>query len=104
MKPAVGAMGTSTTAAANRMATAGGGSFWHEILGAFSPNRGISKAALRFIIAFQIAVLLVVWLTSTYVFLPTPMVLSPAFVDSWLHHARCLVLLVSFLLNVSAMP
>src|SRR4029077_2304056 len=73
MKPAAGAMGTSTTVAANHMATAGRGSFWHEILGAFSPNRVISKAALRFIVAFQIAVLLVVWATSTYVFLPKPM-------------------------------
>src|SRR6184192_1199966 len=78
-------MGTSTTVAANRMATAGRGSFWHEILGAFSPNRVISKAALRFIIAFQIAVLLVVWATSTYVFLPKPMDVWRAFVDLWTH-------------------
>src|SRR6267154_1212007 len=84
MKPAAGAMGTSTTVAANRMATAGRGSFWHEILGAFSPNRVISKAALRFIIAFQIAVLLVVWATSTYVFLPKPMDVWRAFVDLWM--------------------
>src|SRR5438552_17130372 len=83
MKPAAGAMGTSTTAAANHMATAGGGSFWHEILGAFSPNRVISKEALRFIIAFQIAVLLVATATSTFVFLPNPTAVRRACVDLW---------------------
>src|SRR5438477_4238440 len=103
MKPAAGAMGTSTTVAANHMATAGGGSFWHEILGAFSPNRVISKAALRFIIAFQIAVLLVVWATSTYVFLPKPMDVWRAFVDLWNHQGLGQELIVSFLLNVQAM-
>ena len=103
LKPAAGAMGTSTTVAANRMATAGRGSFWHEILGAFSPNRLISKAALRFIIAFQIAVLLVVWATSTYVFLPKPMDVWRAFVDLWTHQGLGQELIVSFLLNVQAM-
>src|SRR2546430_4176471 len=96
-------MGTSTTVAANRMATAFRGSFWHEILGAFSPNRLISKAALRFIIAFQIAVLLVVWATSTYVFLPKPMDVWRAFVDLWTHQGLGQELIVSFLLNVQAM-
>src|SRR3989440_8963585 len=96
-------MGTSTTVAANRMATAGRGSFWHEILAAFSPNRLISKAALRFIIAFQFAVVLVVWATSTYVFLLKPMDVWRAFVDLWTHQGLGQELIVSFLLNVQAM-
>src|SRR2546421_13000886 len=97
-------MGTSTTVAANRMATAGRGSFWHEILGAFSPNRLISKADLRFIIAFQIAVLLVVWATSPYVFLPKPMDVWRALVDLRPHQRPAQELLLGFLLNVQAPP
>src|SRR5260370_15307111 len=81
MKPAAGTMGTNAAPAASRAAAAGRGSFWHEILGAFSPNRVISKAAFRFIIVFQVAVLLIVWATSTYVFLPKPMDVWRAFVD-----------------------
>jgi len=45
--------------------------FWHEILGAFSPlpkPGDFEKRRFRFIIAFQVAVLLIVWATSTYVF------------------------------------
>src|SRR5437879_10829527 len=102
MKPAAGSMGTNAAAAASHLAT-GRGSFWSEILGAFSPNKVISKAALRFIIVFQIAVLLVVWATSTYVFLPKPMDVWRAFVDLWSHEGLGQELIVSFLLNVQAM-
>src|SRR5882762_966554 len=97
MKPAAGTMGTTASPAAIR--SAGRGSFWSEILGAFSPNRVISKAALRFIIVFQIAVLLVVWATSTYVFLPKPMDVWRAFLDLWNHEGLGQELIVSFLLN-----
>src|SRR6266852_3456304 len=103
MKPAAGTMGTNAAPAASRAAAAGRGSFWHEILGAFSPNRVISKAALRFIIVFQIAVLLIVWATSTYVFLPKPMDVWRAFVDLWSHEGVGQELIVSFSLNLQAM-
>src|SRR6266705_5908499 len=102
MKPAAGTMGTSASPAAIH-AAAGRGNFWHEILGAFSPNRVISKAALRFIIVFQIAVLLMVWATSTYVFLPKPMDVWRAFVDLWNNEGLGQDLIVIFLLNVQAM-
>ncbi len=102
MRPAAGTMGTSASAAPSHLA-AGRGSFWSEIVGAFSPNRVISKAALRFIIVFQIAVLLVVWATSTYVFLPKPMDVWRAFLDLWNHEGLGQELIVSFLLNVQAM-
>src|SRR3989475_4478319 len=78
-------------------------SYWHDLLGAFSPNRVISKAAFRFIIVFQIVVLLVVWATSTYVFLPKPMDVWRAFVDLWNNEGLGQELIVSFLLNVQAM-
>src|SRR5437879_4337601 len=103
MKSAAGTMGTTTAPAAGRLTTAGRGSFWRDMLGAFSPNRVISKAALRFIIGFQVAVLLIVWATSTYVFLPKPMDVWRAFVDLWTHEGLGQELIVSFILNVQAM-
>src|ERR1700737_528375 len=103
MKSAAGTMGTTTAPAAGRLTTAGRGSFWHEILGAFSPHRGIWKRALGCIIAFQVAVLLIVWATSTYVFLPKPMDVWRAFVDLWNNEGLGQELIVSFLLNVQAM-
>src|SRR5207244_10667851 len=83
MKPAAGTVGTSAAPAASHATAAGRSTFSREILGAFSPNRVISKAAFRFIIVFQVAVLLIVWATSTYVFLPTPMDVWRAFVVFW---------------------
>ena len=71
--------------------------------GAFSPNRVISKPAFRFILVFQIAVLLMVWATSTYVFLPKPMDVWRAFVDLWSHEGLGQELIVSFSLNLQAM-
>jgi len=68
MKPAAATMGTNA-APRKSAAAAGHVNIWHDILGAFSPNRVISKAALRFIIVFQIAVLLCLG-HSSYVFLP----------------------------------
>ena len=50
MKPAAGSIPASAPAVGGRV------SFLHDVLGAFSPNRVISKAAFRFIIVFQIAV------------------------------------------------
>ena len=97
MKPAAGSIAASVPAASGRV------SFFHDVLGAFSPNRIISKGALRFIIAFQIAVLLLVWATSTYVFLPKPMDVWRAFVDLWNNEGLGQELIVSFLLNVQAM-
>ena len=77
--------------------------FVHDVLGAFSPNRVISKGVLRFIVAFQIGVLLLVWATSSYVFLPKPLDVWRAFTDLWSHEGLGQELIVSFLLNVQAM-
>ena len=97
MKPAAGSIAASSPRVGGRV------SFLHDVLGAFSPNRVISKASLRFIIVFQIAVLLLVWATSTYVFLPKPMDVWRAFVDLWNNEGLGQELIVSFLLNVQAM-
>src|SRR5437867_1095647 len=77
--------------------------FGQQLLLSFSPNRVISRSVLRLIIIFQVAVLLIVWATSTYVFLPKPMDVWRAFVDLWTHQGLGQELIVSFLLNVQAM-
>jgi NitT/TauT family transport system permease protein len=97
MRPATGSVAATAPAAGGQV------SFLHDVLGAFSPNRVISKSALRFIIVFQIAVLLLVWSTSSYVFLPKPLGVWRAFVDLWNHEGLGQELIVSFLLNVQAM-
>src|ERR1700726_2347986 len=102
MKPAAGTMGTNAAPAASRAAAAGRGSFWREILGAFSPNRVISKAAFRFIIVFQVAVLLIVWATSTYVFLPKPMDVWRAFVFLLCHQRTGKETIISFFFYLQA--
>ena len=103
IKQTTGTIEAATTPAPLRPSAASGRSIWHDVLGAFSPNRVISKSAFRFIIVFQIAVLLMVWATSTYVFLPKPMDVWRAFVDLWNHEGLGQELIVSFLLNVQAM-
>src|SRR5260370_17234787 len=96
-------MGTTTTSAPGRLTAAGRGRFVHEILGSFSPNRVISKAALRFIVAFQGAVLLIVWATSTYVFLPKPLDVWRAFAAPSAHMGLGQQLSATFLLTYPSM-
>jgi NitT/TauT family transport system permease protein len=104
IKPAMGAIEAGAAAAAIRPTPAPAGeSFGLELLGAFSPNRVISKSAFRFIVVFQIALLLMVWATSTYVFLPKPMDVWRAFVDLWNQEGLGQELIVSFSLNLQAM-
>src|SRR5437762_10860994 len=97
MKPAAGGITASASAVGGRIG------LLHDVLSAFSPSRVISRAAFRFIIVFQIAVLLLVWATSTYVFLPKPMDVWRAFVELWNNEGLGQELIVSFLLNVQAM-
>lgn len=104
MKPSAGALETRTKPAEGHVRSGGNQNrFWSDVIAAFSPNRVISKTALRFIIVFQVAVLLVVWATSTYVFLPKPMDVWRAFVDLWNHEGLGQELIISFLLNIQAM-
>ena len=74
-----------------------------EVLAAFSPNKVVSKNTIRFIIAFEVAVLLIVWATSTYVFLPKPLAVWNAFLDLWSHEGLGQELITSFMLNIQAM-
>ena len=102
-KPATTTLDGRSAPASSRFATAHGRSaFLRDVLASFSPNRVISRAAFRFIVVFQVAVLLLVWATSTYVFLPKPMDVWRAFLDLWNHEGLGQELIVSFLLNVQA--
>ena len=104
MKPTAGTLETRTKPADGRVASANNRNrLLSDVLAAFSPNRVISRTAFRFIVVFQVAVLLVVWATSTYVFLPKPIDVWRAFVDLWNHEGLGQELIVSFLLNVQAM-
>jgi NitT/TauT family transport system permease protein len=104
MKLATESVEPATPVAPIRPAAASGRrGLTQDLLGAFSPNRVISRGAFRFIVVFQVAVLLMVWATSTYVFLPKPMDVWRAFVDLWNHQGLGQELIVSFLLNVQAM-
>ena len=79
------------------------GSATDKLLGTFAPNRVISPNALRIIIVFQVAVLLLVWATSSYPFLPKPAAVWDAFIDLWSHEGLGGELITSFLLNAQAM-
>jgi NitT/TauT family transport system permease protein len=103
MKLATESVEPATPVAPIRPAASGRRGLTQDLLGAFSPNRVISRGAFRFIVVFQVAVLLMVWATSTYVFLPKPMDVWRAFVDLWNHQGLGQELIVSFLLNVQAM-
>lgn len=92
-----------TTGSASGALPAAHAGFGQQFLSSFSPNRVISRSVLRLIIMFQVAVLLIVWATSTYVFLPKPVGVWRAFLDLWNHEGLGQELIVSFLLNVQAM-
>src|SRR3954466_1779921 len=59
------------------------GATLHEILAAFAPNRVISKTTVRVIIAFQGAIVLVIWINSPFPVLPQPMEVLRAFRTLW---------------------
>ncbi len=74
-----------------------------DLLGSFSPNRVVSKNTVRIIVVFQLAVLLLVWATSSFPLLPKPKGVWEAFLDLWGHEGLGGELITSFLLNVQAM-
>lgn len=99
-------MSTAKTEASPGTAGASGGpagnAVTRELLGAFAPNRVISSITLRLIAVFQVAVLLLVWATSNYPFLPKPMAVLHEFVNLY-NEGMGWELYTSFMLNVQAM-
>jgi NitT/TauT family transport system permease protein len=76
---------------------------WSDVLGAFAPNRVVSKTTIRLIVVVQVGILLLVWATSSYPFLPKPMAVLSAFADLWSHEGLGQELATSFTLNLQAM-
>ncbi len=52
-------------------------------LSVFAPNRNISRTAFQALVGVQAAMLVILWLTSTFVFLPTPFEVWNAFWQLW---------------------
>ncbi|HEX3128693.1 MAG TPA: nitrate ABC transporter permease [Thermoanaerobaculia bacterium] len=70
---------------------------------AFLPNRAISPNALRIIVAFQVALLLLIWINSPFKVLPQPMEVLRAFQDLWMTQGLSRELWTSFALNLEAL-
>ncbi len=70
---------------------------------AFLPNRAISSNALRIIVAFQAALLLVIWINSPFKVLPQPLEVLHAFQNLWMTQGLARELWTSFTLNIQAL-
>jgi NitT/TauT family transport system permease protein len=73
----------------------------NHALAVFSPNAVLNKNAVRALIAFQIAVLILLWIFSPFVLLPKPSEVLNAFDDLW-QQGLGAELITSFYLNIQA--
>lgn len=74
-----------------------------DITGAFVPNRAISPMSLRIIIAFQVAIVLLIWINSPFPVLPQPDEVARAFRGLWFEQGLGRELWTSFGLNLQAL-
>jgi len=75
----------------------------NAIAHAFLPNRAISANTLRIIVAFQVALLLLIWINSPFKVLPQPMEVLRAFQGLWMTQGLARELWTSFALNLQAL-
>jgi NitT/TauT family transport system permease protein len=75
----------------------------NTITQAFLPNRAISPNALRIIVAFQAALLLLIWINSPFKVLPQPLEVLRAFQNLWMNQGLSRELGTSFSLNLQAL-
>ena len=75
----------------------------NDVLSAFAPNRTISKMTLRIIVAFQVAVVLLIWINSPFKVLPQPDEVLRAFRDLWFEQGLGRELWTSFSMNLEAL-
>jgi NitT/TauT family transport system permease protein len=73
----------------------------NDALGLLAPNRVISKTTVRWLVGFQLLMLLVIWLFSPTVFLPKPREVFQALSDLWFAGLGG-ELITSFYLNLQA--
>lgn len=72
-----------------------------DLLHAFAPNRAISASTARLLVVVQVAVLLLLWRFSPFVFLPTPSEVVKSFGELWMDGLGA-ELITSLLLNLQA--
>jgi NitT/TauT family transport system permease protein len=75
----------------------------NRVLAAFAPNRVISKNTLRIIVAFQVAIVLLIWLNSPFPVLPRPGEVFRAFQELWFQEGLGRELGTSFTMNLQAL-
>ena len=73
------------------------------VLSAFLPNRAISRNTLRLIVAFQVAIVLLIWINSPFPVLPQPMEVARAFQNLWFNQGLGRELWTSFSMNLEAL-
>ncbi|HSN88022.1 MAG TPA: nitrate ABC transporter permease [Thermoanaerobaculia bacterium] len=74
-----------------------------DITSAFVPNRVISPMTLRIIVAFQVAIFLLIWINSPFPVLPQPDEVARAFQTLWFEQGLGRELWTSFTLNLKAL-
>lgn len=75
----------------------------NDVLSAFAPNRTISKMTLRIIVAFQVAIVLLIWINSPFKVLPQPGEVLRAFRGLWFEQGLGRELWTSFSMNLEAL-
>jgi len=74
-----------------------------EVLSAFLPNRAISAMTLRLIVAFQVVIVLLIWINSPFPVLPQPGEVARAFRGLWMEQGLGRELWTSFSMNLEAL-
>ena len=72
-------------------------------VGAFLPNRTVSRGTLRVIVAVEAMIFLLVWVRSPFEILPRPNEVLAALQRLWIHEGLGQELLTSFRLNLEAL-
>ena len=73
------------------------------ILDAFKPNRAVSGATMRLLIAVEVGLALLLWIFSPFAVLPTPMEVISALQNLWMNAGLGQNLAISFALNLKAL-
>jgi NitT/TauT family transport system permease protein len=74
-----------------------------NVVSAFLPNRAISAMTLRIIVAFQVAIVLLIWINSPFPVLPQPDEVLGAFRGLWFEQGLGRELWTSFSMNLQAL-
>jgi NitT/TauT family transport system permease protein len=74
-----------------------------DITSAFAPNRTVSRTTMRILIAFQVAIALLIWINSPFPVLPQPDEVAKAFRTLWFEQGLGRELWTSFTMNLEAL-